>query len=70
MKIKISDKGALSVNGKQKFCPFQAEASCGDWCPLFGEPVERPTYEESKEISLVLCQTELTCKIEDFEDLR
>jgi hypothetical protein len=35
-----------------------------------GEPVERPTYEESKEISLVLCQTELTCKIEEFEDLR
>jgi hypothetical protein len=73
MKIKISDKGALSVDGKQKFCPYQAEASCGDWCPMFGEPepyVDIVTvYEEgvAKSTRLSLCHTEL---IGDVEDLR
>jgi hypothetical protein len=79
MKIKISDKGALSVDGKQKFCPYQDEASCGDWCPMFGEPepyVDIVTVYESGEAcglnekvnnKLSLCHTEL---IGDVEDLR
>ena len=70
MKIEIDDLGNLIVNGREKFCPFRRfnedspdEARCGEWCPLFGEPVmgkelEHPitgkiTVMESK---LAICQ--------------
>ncbi len=25
---------------KNQACPYDAETYCGDWCPLFGEPVK------------------------------
>ena len=43
MKIEISDKGFLRIEraGKMKTqsCPYHPDTFCGDWCPLFGEPV-------------------------------
>lgn len=44
MKGKITSDGQLEINGMDKYCPFTENktdgyyASCGDWCPLFGEP--------------------------------
>jgi len=50
MKGKIDVHGALQIyrsyRWKDQTCPFGSIGSCGDWCPLFGEPVynygERP----------------------------
>lgn len=49
MKIRINKNGFLNLerNGvfKPQLCPKQAMPSsesdvfCGDWCPLFGEPI-------------------------------
>ncbi|NCC14691.1 MAG: hypothetical protein EOM32_15110 [Spirochaetia bacterium] len=43
MKGKIDSKGKLLIERadgmKMQDCPFSPESSCGDWCPLFGEPV-------------------------------
>ena len=43
MKIKIDEKGCLWIERAGKFklqgCPRNNEGmTCGDWCPLFGEP--------------------------------
>jgi hypothetical protein len=44
MKIKIDLNGILHIeragNMKKAFCPYDTDpCACGDWCPLFGEPM-------------------------------
>ena len=43
MKGKIDEDGNLYIERagkmKQQFCPFDVKP-CGDWCPLFGEPMD------------------------------
>ena len=43
MKLKIDKEGNLSIEraGKMKeaWCHDHGIIRCGDWCPLFGEPV-------------------------------
>lgn len=40
----------------RRACPFalQMMRACGDWCPLFGEPVDTPAGTE-----LQICQAKL-----------
>lgn len=45
MKIQISKYGSLSIERgsqlREQYCPRsegEAQAHCGDWCPLFREP--------------------------------
>lgn len=44
MKAKIKKIGRLDINRsgiwKAQVCPHDPEhGGCGDWCPLFGEPI-------------------------------
>jgi hypothetical protein len=43
MNGRLNGKGHLLIERGGKFkvqsCPFDSEDDCGDWCPLFGEPV-------------------------------
>lgn len=56
MKAKISFMGEFFVyrgdGYKKQFCPFTAEndAYCGDWCPQFGEPVEKRKVNKGKTV--------------------
>ena len=94
MEGKISDEGLLSIkrgnNFKLQQCPFTVNQlsegmiiaakinNCGDWCPLFGEPVSKVKYEYSrsegdntlkdKGWELSLCKKNLTFK--ELKDLR
>ncbi len=61
MEGKINEYGGLEIKRlnkmKGQLCPFQteSEASCGDWCPLFGEP-DFKNYENGKsECHIQLC---------------
>jgi len=70
MRIQINENGRLLLERagwlKTQYCPKQAEAiSCGDWCPLFGEPELKGNI-----ICISLCEKEICCKEKDFEDLR
>lgn len=72
MKAKIDKDGFLWIerSGKMKaqHCPENHTLSnCGDWCPLFDEPV---LTDESmgKRAILRLCSAELI--LSEFEDLR
>jgi len=79
MKIIISNSGhlAVDVDGavRNKGCPFSGQ-SCGDWCPLFGEPeayVDVVTVYEAGDgiansVKLSLCQKDLIAT--ELEDLR
>ena len=73
MKGRINKHGRLRIGraGKLKdvFCPHQPEArgemkSCGDWCPLFGEPVS----QDDGKTWIELC--ECSWFFTDFEDQR
>ena len=72
IKIKIDKKGRLWLRRgnelKMQFCPFQnleEDVYCGDWCPLFDEPVE------IFDVTLRICQDrELRCQIDEFVDER
>ena len=87
MKGRIDRHGSLLLQRGTKFkplsCPFQEnETLCGDWCPLFGEPVNHlpmdsnftGDQEKPYSVSLKLCRTELSFQIDDdpknFEDQR
>ena len=71
MEVEITDKGNLKIkrSGKLKsqFCPWvradEISQYCGDWCPLFGEPVKI-----KDQYSLWLCNK--TLHFDKFEDLR
>jgi hypothetical protein len=66
MKGKINERGALIINGKDKYCPFQQEAcTCGDWCVLFGEP-----HYRADDVILGICKASFRFLHDDFEDLR
>ena len=70
MKIQIDENGWLLLERagglKNQYCPKQPEDSyCGDWCPLFGEPELKGNI-----ICISLCERNISCKEEDFVDLR
>lgn len=74
MEGRISETGFLYLtkNGKEyeQFCPFAQNnkdgiaATCGMWCPLFGEP---DVYEANPTV-IVICKTVL--HIKNFKDGR
>ena len=79
MKIKITDGGWLQIErGKERrtmLCPFSKGAYCGDWCPLFGEPIYDKLADEGESkpyyvIHLKLCHTTLTAYPQHFTDER
>ena len=54
--IKLNGSLSIERNGKPKeqFCPFsEFSNACGDWCPLFVEPID--ISAEEKEGYLKLC---------------
>lgn len=66
MDIKLDDDGKLHIRRagewKRQECPFQEYSiACGDWCPLFSEPVfrEADTPEREPVNQLWLCQDKL-----------
>lgn len=66
MKIKITEDGCLELERKGymrlQHCPFYLNSvqvkCCGDWCPLFGEPVEENNSERSY---LTICNNKTLC---------
>ena len=67
----ISKKGELSFErtaGRivKQFCPYQNDAFCGDWCPLFS--ILDRSSPEGKVISL--CKAQFSFDIEHFTDER
>ena len=70
--IKISEAGSLSLSRKgtfkKQYCPNTSShcIHCGDWCPLFGEPIRVGLYD----ISLDICHATFMCKTELFIDER
>lgn len=67
MKGKITNEGRLYIlrgdRYKAQHCPHSFNR-CGDWCPLFGEPVERPLIYTT----LDLCRKKLS--FDGFKDER
>jgi len=81
MKIKISKEGHLYLEKKgimkKQYCPYSSSSeimtACGDWCPLFEEPIydTNPYREDCKtHVELIICKTTFTCKEPDFTDER
>lgn len=77
MKIKISKTGALVINGKKKYCPYditgdQDAPPCGDWCALFKEPTRSVNHVPFRDnaVYLELCRTQWYCREEEFTDER
>jgi hypothetical protein len=60
MKARIDSDGTLDVLRKGKMtpqiCPFKLgdERYCGNWCPLFGEPI--PGYNSDTPDLLAICK--------------
>lgn len=59
MKIEIDGNGHLWIERKGKMkqqkCPYfsEYEKSCGDWCPMFGEPYFAKAYlDKGKDVQL------------------
>lgn len=74
MKGKIDKKGLLYLQRgseeKAQMCPWttELEMPCGDWCPLFGEPV---VAEGTVVIRLHCAKTAYFCwDFKEFEDQR
>ena len=69
IKVRIDDNGTLELNraGKLKFqeWPNTEGVYCGDWCPLFEEPII-----EGTSVYMRLCHRFITCDAAEFEDLR
>lgn len=73
MKIRIIKQGHLIFKRKNtwtpQICPYgsnvEDEIPCGDWCPMFGEPV----FNNSM-VCLQLCQVKVNVNVANFEDLR
>lgn len=87
MKIKIDKRGYLFLERggamKEQGCPFGPiydqrgvlrKRTCGDWCPLFGEPITTecvPAIEVPPLTSIALCEKGMvTCHPSDFTDER
>jgi hypothetical protein len=74
MKIKINKEGFLKIKRgnvfKNQECPrtdseTHGMSSCGDWCPLFGEPVKQTMVT-----SLEICEKTFAEDNADFTDER
>lgn len=76
LRIKITRKGFLEIKRnnefKPQFCCRQKitgtdDIKCGDWCPLFGEPVDVMSKDRKRieRQTLSLCQTTLTGRVND-----
>lgn len=76
MNGKINERGILEIERagtyKEMYCPYDTEGTrCGDWCPLFGEPLVDRRVSEHAEIfifGLDLCKR--TLYFANFEDKR
>lgn len=71
MKGKVNSIGRLIIvrgnkTEQEQWCPFADDLSCGDWCPLFGEP---KIPNNSRFTVLDICQGR-TLTFEKFEDER
>ena len=68
MNGKLNSTGVLQIGRagtlRSMFCPFTSE-KCGDWCPLFGEPLP---IEGTYGAIIELCHT--TLQLEEFTDER
>jgi hypothetical protein len=82
MKIRITTEGALQRERKgtlkEQYCPYEVHGvspgymvhmPCGDWCPLFGEPVPCFADRKDSEGSLQLCNGRVL-EYAEAEDLR
>lgn len=82
MKGKIDKDGTLYIERKGKYkcqcCPIPeikgmegVVSGCGDWCPLFGEPVATTTehYPDDDYITLTICNNR-TLIFDEFTDER
>jgi hypothetical protein len=76
MKIRINKYGHLEIERAGKFksqhCPFIADITkydsvCGDWCPLFKEPI---IYNSISIYLKICCENSFTLSKEDFIDER
>ena len=72
MKGLLNETGDLSVNKIIQYCPFNTRVrSCGQWCPLFGEPIEVPLIHEKDSFRTLLqiCQSR-TLSFTELIDMR
>jgi len=69
IKVQIDEIGNLCLNRartlKKQWCCRQCDCTCGDWCPLFEEPVT-----DGNQVYMRLCHRFITCDAAEFEDLR
>jgi hypothetical protein len=74
IKVKINQHGMLLLKRKDKFklqiCPFDAtdegtEELCGDWCPLFREPIVSGVH-----VDFGICRRDFTLYASEFKDER
>jgi hypothetical protein len=76
MKGRIDNAGYLVINraGKERMqgCPFNSGAYCGDWCPLFSEPVleGESKYLDSMPGYWVIRLCRKAVILEEFDDER
>lgn len=83
MKGLIKKNGELAIERagsmKTQLCPYGSEngspVACGDWCPMFGEPVIIPNWDKDKKefansegASIFICRKDLV--FEEFADDR
>jgi len=61
MKFKINKNGYLEIFRKNSYkiqgCPYGVNRDCGDWCPLFCEPVSL-SGEHNNPTFLKICNAE------------
>ncbi len=77
MKGLLNEIGLLSIQrGKKKqsrdqFCKKEEGTGCGDWCPLFDEPIEVPLIHEKDSFRTLLqiCQSR-TLSFTELIDMR
>jgi len=78
MKGKITEFGCFDIEraGKLKpqYCPYtswdaEPSNSCGDWCPLFGEPEAPEAYSKNWTLT-VSCGSGITYVFDEFTDER
>ena len=76
MEGRRTEKGYFEIRRGAEFapqyCPFdqsQQSATCGDWCPLFGEPYKMVGQGRTSTLQILhLCHAKLA--FDKFEDLR
>lgn len=69
-KGEIIEHGDLYINNNPRYCPRQLEIqiTCGDWCVLFGEPMQHENGYGFPKWELEICEKTLT--FDEFVDER